>query len=138
MADRRVEYQYKNDKIKDLKKDYKQAIADTEHKKKVLTYMQQEHENLPKDINRNQFLKRINEVIKTLKGQKVDIKSVLNDVKEIQNDTQEVARSTAQIDHSVEEVIFKDANEKKDKLAKDIYEEVQNLKTNFDKVITCV
>lgn len=68
MADRRVEYQYKNDKIKDLKKDYKQAIADTEHKKKVLSYMQQEWENLPKDINRNQFLKRINEVIKTLKG----------------------------------------------------------------------
>ena len=29
LADRRVEYQYKNDKIKELKKDYKQAIADT-------------------------------------------------------------------------------------------------------------
>jgi hypothetical protein len=68
MADRRVEYQYKNDKIKDLKKDYKTAISDTEHKKKVLTYMQQEWENLPKDVNRNQYLKRINEVIKTLKG----------------------------------------------------------------------
>ena len=40
MADRRVEYQYKNEKIKELKKDFKQAIADTEHKKKVLTYMQ--------------------------------------------------------------------------------------------------
>lgn len=68
----------------------------------------------------------------------MDIKSVLSDVKGIQEETQEVANSTRQIDYSVEEVIFKDANLKKDKLAKDIYQEVQNLKTNFDKVITCV
>ena len=67
LADRRVEYQYKNDKIKELKKDFKQAISDSEHKKKVLSYMEQEWQQLPKDVNRNQYLKRINEIIKTLK-----------------------------------------------------------------------
>jgi hypothetical protein len=34
--------------------------------------------------------------------------------------------------------VFRDANAKKDKLAKDIYQEVQNLKQNFDSVITNV
>lgn len=34
--------------------------------------------------------------------------------------------------------MFRDANAKKDKLAKDIYQEVQNLKQNFDSVITNV
>lgn len=83
--------------------------------------MQQEWEQLPKDVNRNQYLKRINEVIKTLKDQKVDIRTVLSDVKGIQNETQDVANSTRAIDLQVEKVIFEDANVKKDKLAKDIY-----------------
>lgn len=83
--------------------------------------MQQEWEQLPKDVNRNQYLKRINEVIKTLKDQKVDIRTVLSDVKGIQNETQDVANSTRNIDLQVEKVIFEDANVKKDKLAKDIY-----------------
>jgi hypothetical protein len=30
-----VEYQYKADKIKELKKELKQAVSDIEHKKKV-------------------------------------------------------------------------------------------------------
>lgn len=67
LNDRKVEYQYKNEKIKDLKKDFKKAIEDLEHKKKVHEYMKVEVEKMPKDVNRNQYLKRINEIIKTLK-----------------------------------------------------------------------
>lgn len=35
ISDKRVEYQYKGEKIKELKRDLKQAVADIEHKKKV-------------------------------------------------------------------------------------------------------
>ena len=67
LNERKVEYQYKNEKIKDLKKDFKKAVEDLDHKKKVHEYMKVELEKLPKDVNRNQYLKRINEIIKTLK-----------------------------------------------------------------------
>mmetsp|Transcript_14885 Transcript_14885/g.14472 ORF Transcript_14885/g.14472 Transcript_14885/m.14472 type:complete len:84 (+) Transcript_14885:1715-1966(+) len=75
--DKRVEYQYKNDKIKDLKKEIKETIAEVEHKKEVLTFMQQEYEKTPKDLNRNMYLKRINEIISNLKMQKREITSIL-------------------------------------------------------------
>ena len=53
IADRRVEYQYKQEKIKALKNEFKAVVADIEHKKKVHQFMQQELASLPKDINRN-------------------------------------------------------------------------------------
>ena len=67
IADRRVEYQYKQEKIKALKQEFKAVVQDIAHKKQVHQYMQQELESMPKDINRNQYLKRINEIIKSLK-----------------------------------------------------------------------
>jgi len=53
ISDKRVEYQYKGDKIKELKKELKQAVIDIEHKKKIYTYMEQEWKQMPKDVNRN-------------------------------------------------------------------------------------
>ena len=37
-------------------------------KKKILEFMQEEWNTMPKDVNRNQYLKRINGLIKDLKG----------------------------------------------------------------------
>ena len=38
---------------------------------------------MPKDINRNQYLKRINEIIGNLKSQKEEIKKILVEIKDI-------------------------------------------------------
>jgi hypothetical protein len=38
---------------------------------------------MPVEINRNQYLKRIYEIIANLKQQKVEIKNILNEIKEI-------------------------------------------------------
>jgi len=53
ISDKRVEYQYKADKIKELKKELKQAVTDIEHKKKVFQFMEAEWQAMPKDVNRN-------------------------------------------------------------------------------------
>jgi len=39
IADKRVEYKYKNDKIKGLKQELKGTVAEIEHKKKVLQFI---------------------------------------------------------------------------------------------------
>ena len=43
-------------------------MADIEHKKKVYQFMEAEWQAMPKDVNRNQYLKRINEIIGNLKS----------------------------------------------------------------------
>ena len=39
ISDKRVEYRYKQDKIKNLKQEFKAVVQETEHKKKILEYM---------------------------------------------------------------------------------------------------
>ena len=89
---------------------------------------------MPKDINRNQYLKRINEIIGNLKKQKADIKSILEEIRTIQQDTDGLVKEIKKIDVDVEEFIFNEA--KKDKVAKEIYKEINQLKEDFDKLTT--
>ncbi len=98
--------------------------------------MQQEWENMPKDINRNQYLKRINEIIKNVKEQNSTTKSLVEEIKDLKQTTVDVTQQIKKIDEEVEERVFKDTA--KDKVAKDIYKEIQTLKSNFDQLITAV
>ena len=45
--------------------------------------MEAEWAAMPKDINRNQYLKRINEIIGNLKSQNVEIRSILTEIGDI-------------------------------------------------------
>lgn len=136
ITDRRVEYQYKVEKIKELKRELKTAAADIEHKKKIYQFMEQEWAQLPKDVNRNQYTKRITEIIGSLKMQNQDIKAIIQDVNQIQDQTQAIMQSIKSIDRDLEEVVFKDAQ--KDKVSKDIYKEIIGLKNDFDVLISSV
>ncbi len=112
------------------------TVGEIEHKKQVLQFMHQEWEALPKDVNRNQYLKRINEIIKKVKSQNSSIKEIIDEVKGLQASTINVTGEIKSIDVEVEERVFKDTA--KDKVAKEIYMEIQALKSNFDKLITGV
>ncbi|TNV82574.1 hypothetical protein FGO68_gene7026 [Halteria grandinella] len=95
--------------------------------------MEQEFTKLPKDLNRNQYLKRINEIIGNLKAQKKEIHGILEEIRDIQRDTEGVVQQIKKIDNDVEEFIFNEA--KKDKVAMSIYKEIIHLKENFDKLV---
>lgn len=81
--DKRVEYQYKAEKIKGIKREVKDAIAELDHKRQTLQFMEAEFTKLPKDLNRNQYLKRITEIIVNVKTQKNEIKGILEEIREI-------------------------------------------------------
>ena len=134
ISDKKVEYQYKVDKIKEIKKEIKDAIQELEHKKEMLKYYNDQWNKMPKDINRHQYLKRINEIIGNLKTQKNEIKTILGEIQDIQGETEEVMGLIKQIDSQVEEFVFNEA--KKDKVAKEIYKEINSLKEDFDQLIT--
>lgn len=136
IQDKRVEYQFKADKIKGIKREIKEAIQELDHKRQTLAFMEAEFAKLPKDLNRNQYLKRINEIIGNLKAQKTEIKGILEEIREIQRDTEGVVASIKRIDADVEDFIFNEA--KKDKVAMSIYKEIIRLKENFDKLVVSV
>lgn len=77
---------------------------------------------MPKDVNRNQYLKRINEIIGNLKSQNVEIRSILTEIGDIQKVTENIMKQIKTVDTEVEDLVFKDAQ--KDKVAKDIYKEI--------------
>jgi peptidoglycan hydrolase CwlO-like protein len=76
----KVEYKYKLERIKEIKKEIKETVQDLDTKKETLLYLTSQWEKMPKDINRNQYLKRINEIIAKLKIQKTDIGKMLMDI----------------------------------------------------------
>jgi len=51
-----------------LKQEFKQVVGEIAHKKQIFDFMQEEWETMPKDINRNQYLKRITILTKDMKG----------------------------------------------------------------------
>ena len=60
----------------------------------------------------------------------------MKDIVSIQGDTDKLVEQIKKIDTEVEDYIFNEA--KKDKVAKDIYKEIQELKDDFDKLTTNV
>lgn len=91
---------------------------------------------MPKDINRNQYTKRIGEIIGGLKGQNGEIKQIIQEVNGIQQETTRIMQGIKTVDAELEDIVFKDAQ--KDKLAKDIYKEIMSLKSDFDTLISSV
>ena len=49
--------------------------------------MQEEWETMPKDVNRNQYLKRINVLIKDMKGQNNEIRGLLKEIQDVREET---------------------------------------------------
>ncbi len=133
IADKRVEYKYKQEKIKGLKQEFKGVVQEIEHKKKILEFMQEEWNSMPKDVNRNQYLKKINALIKDMKQQNQQIKGILDEIKEMREGTIGVVKQIQAVDVEVEEAVFK---ETKDKLVKEIYDEIQSLKGMFDTIVS--
>jgi hypothetical protein len=85
-------------------------------------------------MNRNQYLKRIVEIIKNLKSQKEEIQKIHNETLDEQKQTQMMVSNIRKVNDSLENFLFNEG--KKDKHAKEIYKEYTRLNENFDKLIT--
>lgn len=70
-----------------MKQEFKGVVLEIEHKKKILEFMQDEWQTMPKDVNRNQYLKKINGLIKDMKMQNTEIRTILEDIKDVRNGT---------------------------------------------------
>ena len=105
----KIEYGYKKDKIKEIKKDIKKSMNELKYKKEMMAFMKEEYEKTPKDVNRNQYLKRINEINGQVKSQQTGIQATLQDLEKLQWETEEVVWEISRVDQEVESQLFQPA-----------------------------
>jgi len=58
----KIEYGYKAEKIKEIKKDINKSMKQLKYKGEMMQFMTEEYDKTPKNVNRAQYLKRINEI----------------------------------------------------------------------------
>ena len=63
LKDMKLEYGFKQEQIGQIKKNIKKSLAELKYKKEMLKFMEEEYAKLPKDINRNQYIKIIDNLL---------------------------------------------------------------------------
>lgn len=130
----KIEYGYKAEKIKEIKKDIKKSMKELKYKQEMMQFMTEEYANTPKDaINRNQYLKRINEINNQVKSSMTTIQLTIEDVSKVQEETERAVKDISALDKDVENLLFEVA--KKDKPSEAIYKKYVELKEVFSKLI---
>lgn len=133
LKDMKLEYSFKHEQIKEIKKNIKKSLAELKYKKEMLKFIEEEYAKIPKDVNRNQYIKRINEVVNNVKSQQDEIKRTLSDITQIQNESYDQLKKISKLDKEVEDILFKPAQ--KDKVCKSLYESFIHLKDAFKTLI---
>ena len=129
----KIEYGYKAEKIKEIKKDIKKSMKELKYKQEMMQFMTEEYDKTPKDVNRAQYLKRINEINNQVKTSVTTIQLTLEDVNKVQDETERAIKDIASLDKDVENLLFTVAQ--KDKPSKAVYEKFVEMKEVFGKLI---
>jgi len=133
---RKSEYKVKLERIKEMREEVKKIAEEIKAKDELYRQLLEEYKNMPKDINLSVYTKRILEIIRNVKRQKVDIDKVLIDTRSLM---QEINASTDTLKRTytaTDELIFKDA--KINPANKQAYKYLVTLHEDFGKVVSMV
>eukprot|EP00002_Diphylleia_rotans_P016504 TRINITY_DN3211_c0_g1_i1.p1 TRINITY_DN3211_c0_g1~~TRINITY_DN3211_c0_g1_i1.p1 ORF type:complete len:646 (-),score=173.01 TRINITY_DN3211_c0_g1_i1:274-2211(-) len=126
----------KMDKIKDIRAEIQKMAAEIREKDARYKQLLEEYNKLPKDINRSIYTRRILEIIKNVRKQKVDIDKILLDTRGLQKEINTVSETLGRTFVATDELVFKEA--KKDPSVKPVYKLVISLHEEFDQVINTI
>jgi hypothetical protein len=120
-------------KIKFLETDYDALIQKIKTNQDIRIYLQNEYTNLPKEVSRNVFVKRINEINTSYMKQKNDLNNILSEVEEVEKkmdyNTSLIERHCTEIENTLR------ANPKPDNLTKSILKMYQDYQSIFQNTI---
>jgi len=124
----------KLEKIKEMRTHMKAMVEDIHQKEDHYKQLLEAYESLPKDITRAVYTRRILEIVKNVKKQKVDIDKILIDTRNLKKEINNVTDTLGRVFTVVDELIFQDANVKKDQTAIQAYKQVAAMDENFKKL----
>ncbi|KAF6199768.1 hypothetical protein GE061_006066 [Apolygus lucorum] len=105
-------------------------------KQQQMQQLQKEFDQLPKNIIRSSYTRRIMEIIGNIKKQKDEIDKILRDTKELQRNTNGLFGTLDRLFTVVDETIFRNA--KKDEHSKKAYKHLATLHTDCSDIVRMV
>jgi len=116
-------------KIKFLETDYDALNLKIRTNQEIKIYLQNEYQNLPKEVSRNVFIKRINEINASYMKQKSELNKILSDVDDVEKkmgyNSSLIERYSTEIENALR------ANPKPDNLTKAILKMYNDYQTIF-------
>jgi len=100
-------------------------------KKKKLKQINDFYNSLSRDINRATYTRRILEIVKNVKKQKIDIDKILIETRTLKKEKSTLIDTLQRAFAVTSETVFKDASEKKDPVAKQAYRDIVGLNDKF-------
>jgi len=136
MANRQDDSQWMYEKIQEMRRTMQDINDDIKHKHEKFTELQELLSQMPKDVNRAYYTRRIIENVKNVKKQKLDINKILIDTRNLKKEINTVS-DTLQRTFSVnEEVIYQDATKDVSNTGpKQIYKDIVAINDAFKKLI---
>jgi coiled-coil domain-containing protein 22 len=128
-----------NEKLESVKKNRKlleETVSDIKSKEDLLNKLKQDLTQLPKNIERKNYVDRIMDISKNVDKQKLEINKILLDNHLILNESNELSKKLLETFQVVEDVIFKEAE--KEEYAKTLYQNVVQMRDGFSSLIKLV
>lgn len=136
MLERKDDIAVKVEQIKRMRAEMKEKVAEVREKDELYKQLVDEFNKLPQSINRQVYVKRIMDIVKSLEKQKVDINNILDDVKKIQREINSKSDSAKRSFDVADEVVFQVAKQKKDPTATQVYKHIVDLRNGFEDIIS--
>jgi len=130
------EIKVKLEKIKEMRAKMKELIAEIHAKDEQYKNTLETWEALPKDVSRSVYTKRILEIVKNVKKQKVDIDKILIDTRSLRKEINTVTETLNRTFALTDELVFQDA--KKDPIAKQSYKYLVEMNEKFQKLTATI
>jgi len=139
LQDRKDESRLKLEQIKRMRTEMKDMAQDIREKDVLHAQVSEELNKLPKSINRQVYVQRIMDIVKTLEKQKQDMNKILADIHTVQRDINAVGETSKRSFAICDEIVFQTASkDKKNLQATQAYKYLATLRKGFDKLVQCV
>jgi len=124
----------KLERIKEMRAQMKALVEEIHQKEDHYKQLLDAFAALPQDVTRAVYTRRILEIVKNVKKQKVDIDKILIDTRNLKKEINNVSDTLGRVFAIVDELIFQDANVKKDATAVQAYKHFASMDENFKKL----
>ncbi len=126
------------DEMKRMREDMASMIQQLKEKQERSLFLQDELKRIPRNINRQVYVKKILDITASLNKQNEEIKRITTDVQANQKAIQQTSSTLARSDQVTEDLVFKSAQEKSDPVMIEVYRQLRALRGSFDSLIDTV
>lgn len=127
---KKKEYNYKYDKITQLKKEIEEMGNKTAQKSELKNFLKEEFDKIPVEVNRNKYISKISELTSSLTNEKEKWGKYLSEIKSTETELEKSIEIIKKIDNELEDKMFQDA--KSNSSLKDGYAIFIKIRENYN------